>query len=168
MALERKVASAFRMDDKTWRRHANPWSVWTRLTVLPLLILAFWSRDWLGWGSLIPIATAFLWTWLNPRLFSPPKSMDSWAAKGVLGERVWLNRDNMPVPEHHRKVPNILSATSAVGAVFVVWGVVVLAVWPTVFGAVVVTLSKLWFVDRMVWLYEEMKDTTPEYRSWTA
>ena len=34
MTLERKIASAFRMDDETWKRHANPWSVWTRNTVL--------------------------------------------------------------------------------------------------------------------------------------
>ena len=27
-------------------------------------------------------------------------------------------------------------------------------------------LGKMWFLDRMVWLYEDMKDTTPEYRSW--
>jgi hypothetical protein len=30
----------------------------------------------------------------------------------------------------------------------------------------VIMLGKLWFVDRMVWLYEDMKDATPEYRSW--
>jgi|SRR5690625_1013881 len=166
MTLERKVASIFQMDDKIWQRHANPWSVWTRNTVLPLLIIAFWSRTWLGWWSLLPIAAAFLWTWLNPRLFSKPKSMDSWAAKGTLGERVWLNRDNIPVPEHHRKVPNILSAISTVGAVFVIWGVIDFAIWPTLFGAVTIYLSKLWFVDRMVWLYDEMKDVIPEYSSW--
>ena len=168
MTLERKIASAFRMDDETWKRHANPWSVWTRNTVLPLLILAFWSRAWLKWWSLLPIAAALLWTWLNPRLFSAPKSMDSWAARGVLGERVWLNRDEVPVPEYHRTVPNILSGISAVGAVFVVWGVVALEVWPTVFGAVTVILTKLWFVDRMVWLYEDMRKVTPEYSSWAS
>ncbi|NJM71476.1 MAG: hypothetical protein HC862_15300 [Scytonema sp. RU_4_4] len=26
-----------------------------------------------------------------------------------------------------------------------------------------VLLSKLWFIDRMVWLYEDMKDANPEY-----
>ncbi|MGH1393463.1 MAG: DUF6653 family protein [Trichormus sp.] len=28
------------------------------------------------------------------------------------------------------------------------------------------TLGKLWYLDRMVWLYTEMKDINPEYRSW--
>lgn len=46
--LERRIASLFRLDDETWRRHANPWSVVLRNTALPLLILAFWCRLWLG------------------------------------------------------------------------------------------------------------------------
>lgn len=40
----------------------------------------------------------------------------------------------------------------------VVWGVYALDIWPTLFGAAVVSLSKLSFLDRMVWLYEEMND----------
>lgn len=47
MTIERKIASFFRLNDETWKRHANPWSVISRNTVLPLLIIAFWSRIWL-------------------------------------------------------------------------------------------------------------------------
>jgi hypothetical protein len=42
---ERRVASLFGLKGDSWMRHANPWSVWTRFAVLPLLILAVWSRD---------------------------------------------------------------------------------------------------------------------------
>ena len=49
MTLERTIAQLFRMDDATWLRHANPWSGILRNTALPLLIMAFWSRLWLGW-----------------------------------------------------------------------------------------------------------------------
>lgn len=168
MTLERRIASVFHMDEETRMRHANPWSVWTRTTALPLLILAVWSRVWIGWWALLPIAAAVLWTWLNPRLFPPPASMDSWAAKGVLGERIWANRDHVPVPAHHRTVPNILSVLSAIGTALVIWGLIGLAVWPTVCGAVVAILGKLWFLDRMVWLYEEMREAAPEYSRWAS
>jgi len=166
VTIEQTIASAFQMDEETWARHANPWSVWTRNTVLPILILAFWSRAWLGPWSLALIAGAVIWTWINPRLFTRPKSTDNWASKAVLGERVWLNRKAVPVPGRHRRVPNMLSACSGVGMVFVIWGVYVLDIWPTLLGAAVIYLSKLWFLDRMVWLYEDMKEATPEYRSW--
>ena len=168
MTLEKKVAALFQMDDETWRRHANPWSVWSRFTVAPLLILACWSRVWLGWWALVPVAVALLWTWGNPRLFASPETMDSWAAKGVLGERVWMNRDEVPVPAHHQTVPHMLSAASAVGTGFVIYGVIVLALWPTIFGWMLMSLAKLWFVDRMAWLYEDMKDATPAYQEWGA
>lgn len=166
MTLERKIAASFSMDDPTWARHANPWSVWTRFTVLPLLILAIWSRVWLGWWCLIPVTITIGWMWLNPRIFPEPNSTNNWASKAVLGERVWLNRDNVPVPKHHQKVPNILSVVSTSGVVFLIWGLVALNFWPTLLGVTLVYLGKLWFIDRMVWLYEDMKDVQPEYRSW--
>jgi len=158
VTIEQTIASAFQMDEETWARHANPWSVWTRNTVLPILILAFWSRAWLGLWSLVLIAVAVLWTWINPRFFPRPESTENWASKAVLGERFWLNRKAVPVPERHRRAPKILSACSGAGMLCVIWGVYALEVWPTLFGAAVVYLSKLWFLDRMVWLYEDMND----------
>lgn len=166
MTLEESIAKAFSMDEATWQRHANPWSVWTRFTTLPLLILAVWSRVWLRWWSLVPVAASVLWTWLNPRIFSKPRSTNNWASKAVLGERVWLNRDRIPVPPHHRLLPGILNVVSGLGVPFVIWGLAALKVWPTLFGTALVFLGKLWFADRMVWLYEDMKDVNPEYRNW--
>lgn len=166
MTFERRIADLFRMDERTWARHASPWSVWTRAISLPLLMLAVWSRAWIGWWALLPVAAVVLWLWINPRAFPPPRSTNNWASKGVLGERVWLNRREIPVPEHHRLAPNILSAISASGALLLIWGLVRLEIWPALLGAVIVMLCKLWFVDRMVWLYEDMKDRHPPYREW--
>ncbi|MBD1825486.1 hypothetical protein H6F51_23740 [Cyanobacteria bacterium FACHB-DQ100] len=166
MTLERKIANTFHMDEETWTRHANPWSFWTRFTVLPILILAVWSRTWLGWWSLAPIAIALLWMWINPRIFAKPQSTNHWVSKGVLGERVWLNRDTVPVPSHHQQIPNILNLVSTVGMAFVIWGLVALDNCFALLGCALVYLSKLWFIDRMVWLYEDMRHTHPQYQSW--
>lgn len=71
------------MDDATWARHSNPWSGWTRITTLPLLCLAVWSRAWWGWGALLPVFAVLCWTWLNPRLFPPPTNERAWMTKGT-------------------------------------------------------------------------------------
>ena len=156
MTFERKISKIIKMDDETWFKHANPWSVWTRLTVLPLIILAFWSRIWLGWYSIIPIVLSLIWMYINPRIFPKIDKIDNWASKGVFGERIWLNRDIKPIPMHHRVIPNILNMVNGIGFIFIIWGVYTLEIWPTIFGCALCYLGKLWFVDRMVWLYEDM------------
>lgn len=145
------------MSDDVWERHANPWSGWSRLTIPPVFVAAVWSRVWLGWWSLVPIALVCLWTWLNPRVFRRPDSIDNWMSKGVLGERVWLARAQTPIPAHHRQMPHILAAVSGVGLIPLAWGLWALDPWPVLTGLVLVTGGKLWFLDRMVWLFEETR-----------
>jgi len=162
----RALAAAFGMTDDVWRRHASPWSVWTRIPLIGLLALTAWSRVWIGAWALVPFAVLLVWTWLNPRFFPPPRSTRNWASKGVLGERVWLARDLHPIPDHHRRVVMILSGFSLLGLPLLIWGLYALEIWPTLLGLAVIVLFKLWFIDRMVWLYEDMKDQVPENKSW--
>lgn len=158
MTLEAKLARAHRMDDATWARHANPWSVWTRVPILPLLALAVWSRAWIGWWALLPFAVLLAWTWMNPRVFPPPRSTDSWGSRAVIGERLWLARDEVPVPAQHRRLPALLNAVAAAGGAVLVYGLVLLLPWAVLTGLAVALLAKLWFLDRMVWLVADMRD----------
>ncbi|MFC7474650.1 DUF6653 family protein [Dankookia sp. GCM10030260] len=156
MAWEEPVARAFRLDAAGWARHANPWSGWTRMAVLPLLALAGWSRVWIGGWAALPLALLVVFLWLNPRLFPPPRHLDAWISRGVLGEQRWLDRDRVPVPPQHRRLPHLLAALAGAGAIGLVYGVVMLEPWPTLLGLVVAYLGKLWFIDRMVWLQQDM------------
>jgi hypothetical protein len=154
------------LSDETWRRHANPWSVWTRYGAFPFLIAAIWSRAWLGWWALVPVGLVVAWLVWNPRAFPPPRSTDNWASKAVLGERIWVGLKGDEIPPQHRVVPGVAAGISMLGLPFLAWGLIVLDLAITSLGAVVVILAKTWFVDRMVWLFEDMKDSKPEYRSW--
>jgi hypothetical protein len=165
MTLETRIAGLFRLTDENWMRHANPWSVRTRYSVLPLLILAFWSRIWLGWWCVLPVVLAFAWMVLNPVFFKKPRTTNTWESKSVLGERVWGNRDRVPVPKHHLLAPKILNGVSSLGMLLSIWGVVALSVWPAVMGVALAYAGKSWYLDRMVWLYEDMKHV-PEYADW--
>jgi hypothetical protein len=64
VTLERRLASATSMDDATWFRHANPWSVWSRASVFTLVILAVWSREWgdaWAWAAIVGSVIGSLW-----------------------------------------------------------------------------------------------------------
>ena len=153
----RLAAKGLAMDEATWRRHASPWSAYTRfLTCLPLLVLAVWSRVWLGWWALAPVTLALIWIWANPRVFPPPKNLDNWASKGVMGERIFLeHRDE--IAAHHRRAASLLTAASGIGLVVLIWGLWVLDPLSTVFGTVFSIGTKAWFIDRMVWIHEDWR-----------
>ncbi|MFY2825611.1 DUF6653 family protein [Ruegeria sp. MALMAid1280] len=140
------------MDDTTWQRHANPWSGWSRMTILPLICLAIWSRIWLGWGALWLVLAVVIWTWLNPRLFGPPQHHDAWMTKGVLGERIWLNRKTAPIPIHHAQVIRLLTFSAALGVAILAIGLWRLELSWVIVGLTLAIGAKLWFLDRMVWL----------------
>ncbi|MFC1846196.1 DUF6653 family protein [Chloroflexota bacterium] len=165
MTMERKIAGFFRLSDENWMKHASPWSVYTRYSVLPVFVLAVWSRIWIGWWCLIPVAISLAWMFLNPVLFSKPKSTDNWASKAVLGERVWQNRDKVAVPGYHKTMLNILNGISFIGMLLIIWAIIVLSIWPAILGVALTYIGKSWYLDRMVWLYQDMKHL-PEYGKW--
>ncbi|MFO6465970.1 DUF6653 family protein [Jannaschia sp. KMU-145] len=154
MDVYRGAERMMAMDDATWRRHANPWSVWSRFTVLPLLVLAIWSRVWLGWWALLPIGLALAWNWLNPRVFPPVDRIRGWAGRAVMGERIFLGH-RAEIAPHHRRAATVLTWSSAAGAVPLVVGLWALWWEGVVFGMALTVLPKVWFCDRMVWIYED-------------
>jgi hypothetical protein len=149
------IARAFSMSDDAWMRHANPWSVWTRFAAIPPLVLSIWSRAWIGWWCLLPLAVVAVWLWLNPRVFPPVEHPTAWASKGIHGEMVWARR-RTDVPPAHRTAFRLVAVPGIVGIALLAWGLVALDVWPTVTGAVLVVLAQLWRIDRLVWMYEDM------------
>lgn len=160
--FERMIA----MDDTAWARHANPLSVCSRMTILPLMTAALLSRAWLGWGAVLPVALVLAWTWWNPRAFRPPAHTESWAAHGTFGERIFLNRAKVPIPAHHSRWAKGLAWASAAGLPFWAWGLWSFDAGLILAGLTLMTGGKLWFVDRMVWLYQDMVKAAPEYAAW--
>jgi hypothetical protein len=53
---------------------------------------------------------------------------------------------------------------NGIAALITLWGVVSLRVWPTLFGAALMYVAKFWYLDRMVWLYQDVTDAEPKRR----
>lgn len=164
---EQRVAKLFGLTGDAWMRHANPVSVVTRFAVLPLLALSIWSRDWIGWWCLVPIAASLIFMVVNPVLFPRPRSTRNWASKGVLGERVWSERRAVPVPAPFTdRVLRVTYAIQLAGAVALTYGLVRFDVVATLTGLVILQTAKAWYIDRQVLLFEDMKTRHREYASW--
>ena len=149
------IAGAFRMSDEAWRRHAHPWSVYTRFAAIPPLMLAIWSRTWIGWWCLAALAAVVIWLWLNPHVFPPVDTPTRWASKGIFGEKIWAaERDR--VPHHHRVAFRWIAVPGVAGIGLLAWGLVALEPWPAVTGGAFMVLAQLWRIDRLVSLYEDL------------
>lgn len=154
MTGKKSVARAMLMSDDTWRRHANPWSVWTRFGAIPLMILAVWSRDWIGWGCLAPIALVAAWLFLNTRVFAPIENPVAWSSRGIYGEGLWVSGTASVTPEH-RRLNRLLMAVGITGFLLIGYGLSALEIWPTLFGVTILTLGQLWRIDRFARLFDE-------------
>jgi hypothetical protein len=149
MSLGRPFARLMAMDDAAWARHANPWSGWSRLATTPVLFLALWSHVRLGWWALLPIGLVGVWLWANPRVFPPPASRTAWMTRGVLGERLWVEGRADAGPE----VRWILALQAWLTLTGVV-GIALQAFWVGLVGLHAGAATKLWFLDRMVRVYD--------------
>ena len=166
MNIFKRAESMMTMTEESWARHSNPVSVYSRFSCLPLLSISIWLRSYIGYYCLIPIAFSLFWIWYNPRAFRAPSSTNNWASKGTFGERIFLMKESVTIPGHHLKMANILSWLSGLGLPVLIYGLFASDLWIITFGNFLVVFPKAWFVDRMVWIYEDMKDSSSEFKNW--
>ncbi|MEO1472187.1 MAG: DUF6653 family protein [Pseudomonadota bacterium] len=166
MDLFRAAERLMAMDDRAWARHASDASVYTRIASSVPWFLALWSVHWIGGWAVVPLGLMAAWTVANPRLFAAPARADGWAQRGVLGERAFLNRAIVPIPVAFVRAGWITTAVAIVLLAVTIWGLVIGDIALAATGWAGALVAKLWFVDRMAWLWGEMKDRHPVYAAW--
>jgi hypothetical protein len=60
----------------------------------------------------------------------------------------------------------VLKVITAIGFLLAIWGLAVLHAWLALLGTVVTILGKTWFLDRMVWLYQDLRGKNAQYQTW--
>lgn len=151
-----------------WQRYTSPWSLYTRLAMLPFLLTAMASHAWLGTQAAIGLTLLiFVLLWATPRLLPASRNQNSWSARATFGERVWINRMAVPIPQDEAKTAMRLSLVTGAGFVVAVYGAVTVNPILAASGLIVTYAGKLAFLDRMAQLYGKMRDAHPLYRFWS-
>ncbi len=127
-----------------WKRHINPWSGWSRMLTFPFLFIAVWYHNW------IALAVVIVWYAVNPFLFPEPKSTDNFMSKAVLGEKLWTEKIRT-------RFPNVLNVCNGIFFVVALYASYRNMLWHVVYSAILSLTFKMWFLDRMVFIYEEFK-----------
>ncbi len=137
---------------RVWKRHSNPWSVWTRILSYPLVYVPVWNRSWKQGAAVAA------WFAANPVLFPEAEGDEPWATRGVLGEELWT-------AERPRDLSMLINTASAA---FFAGGLLATyrrRFWPMMLGAGAALLLKLWYIDRMVFYNEQHRDAAGGERS---
>lgn len=129
------------LPDWVWARHANPKSGWSRVVLLPLFAYGLYHRD------RRVLATALVWTVLNPVAFPPPEDADAWMTRGVLAEQAWLADGNPTVGVGW---PNVLNLLSGAGSAYLAWAALRRRPYHTVLATLIVAGAKLCWIDELV------------------
>ena len=157
MPYDKALARLMSMSDEVWERHSNPWSGWTRLALFPLWFLAIWSRVWIGWWALLPIAVLLICTWLNPRVFPRHTDDRSWMTRAVLGERMFIERRIRPIPPDDVRTGHVLNILALAALGVALYGFLRAHFAFALAGWLFAGFFKILFVARMARLYSRTK-----------
>lgn len=156
MAQDGTILRGIADNTDMWRRHANPWSVWTRLFSVPMFAFVIYSRIWFGWWVLIGVVILAIWMVLNVRVFPPATADHRWEARAIFGERFWLRRKPGAIPDHHLRMVLTLNIASGLSALPMAYGLWALDPWATALGVIGVVGGQLWALDRYSWIYADL------------
>ncbi|WP_371682970.1 DUF6653 family protein [Kiloniella sp. EL199] len=165
------MRNIFKMSQNTWEHHSHPMSGWSRLVTGWLMFPAIWSHEAWGW----PIAGFLLflfafWMYLNPRIFPKPRHTDFWASQVTFGERVWLKEvpfDGLDeLLDMHRSQTRALGILAGFGFLGGIITAYLNLFWPTMFFGFAMIIGKMWFCDRMVWLFNDAIEINPKLAEW--
>jgi len=162
MTFEERLIRLFGLNDKTWLSHATAASIITRGFIPPMITFAALSRVWIGNWWLAVLGLIIIWTFLNTRVFPKAKNYDNWYARGAFGERMYAARKKVSIPSHHESFALKLKVLNAIFSGIWIYGLIVLNFELAITGTLLQLTAKFWFIDRMVWLYNDMYEH-PEY-----
>lgn len=135
--------------EKTWNKHANPWSGWTRVLAMPALAIGlYFHNPWI-------LALTVIWLIINPLVFPKPKDTNNWMSRGVLGEQIYYKNSK----KLKRDLPSLLNLVNVpVFLVFLYFG------WqqeliPMILAGLLTMTIKFWFIDRMAFIAEKEVST---------
>lgn len=129
-------------------RGHDRWDVALDLASAPLLALALWSRAWLGWWAVLPVALAVALPFLNRRPRRPPVRPDAWTFRSAVGPPLLLRRW-AAIPAPARAEAAALWSLKLVLHLAVLVGAWAFALWPVVLCAAAEVVVGLRLRDRM-------------------
>lgn len=136
------------LTEKTWSKHANPRSGWTRVLAMPALAVGLYFHSfWM-------LAATIIWVIINPLIFPKPTNTNNWMSKGVLGEQMYF-KSGKKLRKDLPSLLNVLNIFVFVGFLYFGWQQELVAM---ILSGLLTMVIKFWFIDRMALLAEKVEN----------
>ena len=155
---------ALSRNEAVWERRAHPASFWMRLSLVPLMGLVIWSRQWIDPGFLVLLLLLVVIAWVSERVFPPASGTPSWATRAALGER--LLSSGRRAADLPRGLVRALLAVGTIGTIVMVSGAILYDLGLALGGVVVMLVAKLAAFDRLARAWSATAATDPEVEAW--
>lgn len=149
-------------------RPAGPVAIALKIASPEILCALLWSQVWLGFSlSLALTASAATALLVLPRLLLAGGTGDSWVRYVGYGERIWLNRLILPVPQEAGQRITVLYLVFWTGAAVSLYGSAYSSAVLTLSGLAVAHAAQFACFRSLAALYRSMRKSAPLYRFWT-
>lgn len=144
-------------------------AVLCKLLAPAILTASLWSKLWLGGvASVLLCLTSLVLLLFAPRLLEGFGKRINWARNVGFGEKIWLNRLQVPVPKDINYRLTVLYLVFWTGVLVALWGGVATLPVLSASGLLVAYTAQVVCFRKLIQLYVLMKDKIPLYRFWAT
>jgi Family of unknown function (DUF6653) len=144
-------------------------ATYAKIAAPVLITAALWSHVWVGTAASVALtlATVFFVVAIA-RIRRQTQSSRGWAVAVSFGERIWLNRLQIPIPGELNTKLTVLYLAFWTGTLVALSGGFTASVILTATGLIVTYAAMTVYFQNLVQLYRTMKEKEPLYRFWSS
>ncbi len=148
---------------------ASAVSVFLKIAAPFVLSAALWAHIRIGYTSAAVLMIAVMFCLVAaPKIMGGRHRADTWASRVGFGERIWLNRLLLPIPQDINHTITTLYVVFWCGTLTAMAGGLTASLVLTGTGLVVACAAQFVCTRKLGELYQTMQDDVPLYRFWTA
>ncbi|MCV0427617.1 MAG: hypothetical protein K5905_19325 [Roseibium sp.] len=147
----------------------GPASTYAKIVAPALITAAIWTKIWLDTAFTVMLVVGVLLLLFRlPKLLPNRRWTGNWAEKASFGERIWLNRPLIPIPQEINHRLSVLHLVFWAGVLIAILGAFTSSPILSGTGLLVGYATQAVCLRKLIDLYELMKDKAPLYRFWTS
>jgi Family of unknown function (DUF6653) len=144
-------------------------ATYAKVVAPALITAALWSHVWVGTTASVALTlVAVFFVVAIARIRRQTQSSRGWAVAVSFGERIWLNRLQIPIPGELNAKLTVLYLSFWTGTLVALSGGFTASAILTATGLIVAYTAMIVYFQKLVRLYRTMKEKEPLYRFWSS